>query len=281
MDGRVDNTHEDAFTHTVRLADDDRALEVARRRAAVADLRRSARRVSPRWPGEVGAVAGRGVRAAGRRPDGRRPHAAGRRAARRRRRRRAGRRRHHRGRPARPAGRQAAAGDGRARDRRATRSSAGCSTRPAGSTCPNSCFTYSAGRARAVRHPHRRHADGAGSLQPPARARRGSSSGARWRGWSAPDGRLRLFHSMHDNVHGFELTYEIDLASGTVDARRARDAAAALRRHLLGAAAADHRAARRARRRRPAQAHPERPLGGEGGCAQLYDLTADLLKLLA
>ena len=27
-------------------------------------------------------------------------------------------------------------------------------------------------------------------------------------------GRLRLFHSMHDNVHGFEITYEIDLATG-------------------------------------------------------------------
>ena len=29
LDGRVDNTHHDAFTHTVRLVDDDRALEVA------------------------------------------------------------------------------------------------------------------------------------------------------------------------------------------------------------------------------------------------------------
>src|SRR5438094_942855 len=28
--------------------------------------------------------------------------------------------------------------------------------------------------------------------------------------------RLRLFHSMHDNVHGFELSLEIDEASGTV-----------------------------------------------------------------
>src|SRR5262249_57235527 len=27
------------------------------------------------------------------------------------------------------------------------------------------------------------------------------------------DGRLRLFHSMHDNVHGFEVTYEIDLTN--------------------------------------------------------------------
>ena len=29
MDGWTDNTHADAFTHTVRLGDDDRAIEVA------------------------------------------------------------------------------------------------------------------------------------------------------------------------------------------------------------------------------------------------------------
>src|SRR5437764_1101807 len=28
--------------------------------------------------------------------------------------------------------------------------------------------------------------------------------------------RLHLFHSMHDNVHGFDLHYEVDLDSGTI-----------------------------------------------------------------
>ena len=39
MHGWVDNLHEDALTHTVRLSDDDRGLEVDGRRAALADLR--------------------------------------------------------------------------------------------------------------------------------------------------------------------------------------------------------------------------------------------------
>src|SRR5437899_266116 len=93
------------------------------------------------------------------------------------------------------------------------------------------------------------------------------------------DGRLALYHSMHDNVHGFEITYEIDLASGTIVraehvtprlpymgicSEPQRKIAA-----LLGETADDGL-------RRRIQGH----LGGETGCAQLHDLTADLLKLL-
>jgi hypothetical protein len=94
------------------------------------------------------------------------------------------------------------------------------------------------------------------------------------------DGRLALFHSMHDNAHGFELTFEIDLASGTIV--RAEHLTPKLpymglcsepQRRLAAMLGETADAGLRKR----AQAH----LGGPAGCAQLYDLTADLLKLLA
>jgi len=92
--------------------------------------------------------------------------------------------------------------------------------------------------------------------------------------------RLHLFHSMHDNVHGFDIHYEIDLEAGRggaadsitsrlpyqgictepqerIHALVGQPADAGLRKRIQGA------------------------LGGEQGCAQLYDLTADLLKLLS
>ena len=92
-------------------------------------------------------------------------------------------------------------------------------------------------------------------------------------------GRLALFHSMHDNVHGFEITYEIDPATGTIVraehvtprlpymgicSEPQRKIAA-----LLGETVDDGL-------RRRIQGH----VGGPTGCAQLYDLTSDLLKLL-
>ena len=93
------------------------------------------------------------------------------------------------------------------------------------------------------------------------------------------EGRITLFHSMHDNVHGFEVTYEIDAATarivtaehvtpklpymGLCSEPQRRIAA------LLGETVD-------AGLRKRIQAH----LGGPGGCAQLYDLTADALKLL-
>lgn len=92
------------------------------------------------------------------------------------------------------------------------------------------------------------------------------------------DGRVRLSHSMHDNVHGFDLVYEIETATGRVV--RAEHTASRLpyagvctepqRRmaNMLGETL-DAGLAKRI------QAH----LGGAVGCAQLYDLTADLLKL--
>ena len=91
--------------------------------------------------------------------------------------------------------------------------------------------------------------------------------------------RLRLFHSMHDNVHGFELTCEVDLASGKV----VRAEHVTPRLPYMGICSEPQRrlaslvgetADRTLRKRISAL------LGGEDGCAQLYDLTADLLKLL-
>jgi hypothetical protein len=92
-------------------------------------------------------------------------------------------------------------------------------------------------------------------------------------------GRLRLFHSMHDNVHGFEITYEIDLATGAI----VRAEHVTPRLPYMGICSEPQRAitsllgqAADPGLRKRIQA----TLGGEGGCAQLYDLTADLLKLL-
>ena len=92
--------------------------------------------------------------------------------------------------------------------------------------------------------------------------------------------RLRLFHSMHDNVHGFEITYEIDLATGKV----VRAEHITPRLPYMGICSEPQRritsllgeTADAGLRKRI-----QSSLGGEHGCGQLYDLTADLLKLLA
>jgi hypothetical protein len=93
-------------------------------------------------------------------------------------------------------------------------------------------------------------------------------------------GRLRLFHSMHDNVHGFEITYEIDLATGKV----VRAEHITPRLPYMGICSEPQRritsllgeTADAGLRKRI-----QTTLGGEQGCGQLYDLTSDLLKLLA
>jgi hypothetical protein len=94
------------------------------------------------------------------------------------------------------------------------------------------------------------------------------------------DGRLALYHSMHDNVHGFEVVYEIDLGSGRVvraEHRTPRLPYAGICTEpqrkmtaMLGETLDEGL-------RRRIQAH----LGGPSGCGQLYDLTSDLLRLLA
>jgi hypothetical protein len=94
------------------------------------------------------------------------------------------------------------------------------------------------------------------------------------------DGRLSLFHSMHDNVHGFELTYELDVATGRIlraDSVTSRLPYAGICSEPQGKIKTLIGETVDAGLRRRLSAH----VGGESGCAQLFDLTADLLKFLA
>jgi len=93
------------------------------------------------------------------------------------------------------------------------------------------------------------------------------------------DGILTLFQSMHDHVHGFEITYEVDEASGRIVSARSLTP----KLPYLGICLEPQRRIEAlvgetvdAGLRKRIQAH----LGGAAGCAQLYDLTADVLKLL-
>src|SRR5262249_5949040 len=93
------------------------------------------------------------------------------------------------------------------------------------------------------------------------------------------EGTVSLFHSMHDDVHGFEIGYEVDEASSRILSVRSLTP----RLPYLGICSEPQRRIealvaetgdRGLRKRIPDH------LGGRGGCAQLYDLTADLLKLV-
>jgi hypothetical protein len=94
------------------------------------------------------------------------------------------------------------------------------------------------------------------------------------------DGRVRLFHSMHDNVHGFDLTYEIDAATGRIE--RADSVTSRL---PYAGICSEPQARIKALVGETVDAGLRKRLaghvGGVSGCAQLFDLTADLLKLLA
>jgi hypothetical protein len=93
-------------------------------------------------------------------------------------------------------------------------------------------------------------------------------------------GRLSLFHSMHDNVHGFELTYELDIATGRIlraDSVTSRLPYAGICSEPQGKIKTLIGETVDSGLRRRLSAH----VGGESGCAQLFDLTADLLKFLA
>ncbi len=143
---------------------------------------------------------------------------------------------------------------------------------------PNSCFTYTdAGRAlfaaREVTTPMTPEL----YAPPPGGARvfvRRKVARVERRG-----ARLLLFHSMHDNVHGFEIRYEIDLDEGIIVGAESRTPRLPYRgicsepqakiAALVGEAV-DAGLAKRI----------QTLIGGSSGCAQLYDLTADLLKLL-
>jgi DUF2889 family protein len=274
--GWVDNTHDDAFTHTVRISDDERAVELeivatpspeyavraARCRALEGD-------VDPAVGERVGTLAGTAMVAGLTR---RAAEAAG---------------------PGRGA---ALVVDAVVEAARLTRQVAKMPPERAARAqggdpwecwqldttgwidLPDSCFTYSeAGRRLFGTRPIATASTA--QLYRPAPGQRKVFERRKVMRLERRAGRLVLFHSMHDNVHGFEVTYEIDPATRRIV--RAEHVTPRLpymgicsepqRRigALLGETADDGL-------RKRIQAH----LGGPAGCAQLYDLTADLLKLL-
>ncbi len=91
--------------------------------------------------------------------------------------------------------------------------------------------------------------------------------------------RLDLFSAMHDDVHGFDVHYEIDLARGTVVAADAVTSRLPYRglcdepQARIGSMVGESVDALLRKR-------SQTLLGGELGCAQLFDLTGDVLKLL-
>jgi len=274
--GRVDNTHDDAFTHTVRLEDPERALEVeivatpspdyAIRAARCRTLRGD---VAPAVTAGVTSLAGAAM-----------VGGLTRRAA-----------------QATGGGAGAAlAVDAVIEVARLARQVAKFprerAERAAGgdpwecwqldttgwADLPDSCFTYSdAGRAlfgtRTIATPMQP------DLYSPRPGQRGVFERRKVARLERHDGGLILFHSMHDNCHGFEITYEIDAGGRIVKAEHVTP-----RLPYMGICSEPQRkigallgeTVDEGLRRR-IQLH----LGGPTGCAQLYDLTADLLKLLA
>jgi len=92
--------------------------------------------------------------------------------------------------------------------------------------------------------------------------------------------RLHLFHAMHDNVHGFDLHYEIDLDRGVIvaaDSITSRLPYLGICNEPQGKIASLIGVPADVGLRRRIQTL----IGGETGCAQISDLTADLLKLLS
>jgi DUF2889 family protein len=275
MDGWVDNTHEDALTHTVRITDPDRAVEVAivarpsptyeireaRCRALSGDLSSAVTAGFPQLAGtamvagltrRVAEVTGGGA-GAGLVLD------ATIEAAR--------------------LARQVAKLPRERADRALEGAWACWQLDTAGwIDLPDSCFTYSdAGRAlfasRAV------VCQSGPDLYSPRPGQRRVFVRRKVARLERAAGTLVLFHSMHDDVHGFEITYEVDAASGRILSARSLtpklpymgicSEAQGRIDTLVGELLDDGL-------RKRIQAH----LGGATGCAQLYDLTADLLKLV-
>ena len=144
---------------------------------------------------------------------------------------------------------------------------------------PDSCFTYSAAGEALLGRPEARSTATLELYTAPPGARQIFVRTRRSRLVETGD-RLHLFHSLHDNVHGFDVHVEIDrvtgriVAAGSVTSRlpylgicdQPQGKVAALTGELVDAGL-----------RKRIQVL----IGGATGCAQLYDAAADLLKLLA
>lgn len=93
------------------------------------------------------------------------------------------------------------------------------------------------------------------------------------------EGRLRLAHSMFDEVHSFQIWYEVDLTTGKIV-----DAGLLTPRLPYDGVCGDPQAKIKDLIGQTVEGGLRKRIqlliGGSSGCAQLYDLTADLLKLL-
>jgi len=277
MDGFTDNTHDDAFTHTVRLAEPDRTLELRvvalpspeyliREACAYAvdgDVDPAAVAAVPSLGGVrmVGGLTRTVADAVGKGPSGTLLVDAAIEVAR--------------------LARQVAKLPREQANRASSGDPLACWTLDTTGwvDLPDSCFTYSAqGRAlfgtRTVVSP----------MQPDLYSPRPGQSRVFVRRKVARiervDGRLRLFHSMHDNVHGFDLTFEVDAVTGRIeraDSVTSRLPYAGICSEPQGKIKALIGETVDGTLRKRLSGH----VGGVGGCAQLFDLTADLLKLLA
>jgi len=144
---------------------------------------------------------------------------------------------------------------------------------------PDSCFTYSEAGAARLGQPGVAAAAGPDLYSPrPGQPR--VFERRRVLRLEYRDHALQLSGSLGDNVHGFDVVYEVDLGSGRIvraDSTTTRLPYAGICsepqgriRSLLGEAF-DPGLSRRI----------QGLLGGIAGCSQLYDLTADLLRLAA
>ena len=144
---------------------------------------------------------------------------------------------------------------------------------------PGSCFTYSA-NGRALLDTREVSTPMAAELYSPSPAARRLFDRKRVMRLVRTGPRLHLFHSMHDNVHGFDIHLEIDLEHDSVVA-----ADSITSRLPYQGICTEPQGRIEALVGQPVDAGLRKRiqslLGGEQGCAQLYDLTADLLKLLS
>jgi hypothetical protein len=141
-----------------------------------------------------------------------------------------------------------------------------------------SCFTYGAAGAAVLASRHVTPSL-APSFYSPAPGARGIFVRRKLARLVRTGDRLHVFSSMHDDVHGFDVHYEIDLATDMIVAADATTS------RLPYRGLCDEPQARvRAMVGQPVDAllrkRTQTLLGGESGCAQLFDLTGDAIKLL-
>jgi hypothetical protein len=143
---------------------------------------------------------------------------------------------------------------------------------------PDSCFTYSAAGEASLADRGVRSTATVDLYSAPPGARKIFARTRRSRLVEAPN-RLHLFHSLHDNVHGFDVHVAVDRHSRQIVA------AEGVTSRLQYAGLCDQPQPRIAALNGETVDAGLRKriqvlLGGASGCAQLYDAISDLLKLL-